>query len=366
MHERRKAMAVGIKDIARHTDVCATTVSQALSGRGRISQKTRKRISMAAKELGFHPNIAARSLVTGRSDVLGIVVRDVHYLNTPYMAGIVSGIVDVCDDNEMSIIFARSSYRKYEEPEYLRFAREKRVAGEIIIDQKAGVEDLKKLERIAVPVILIDRKSPRLKFPVVRINYVDAVIQAVSRLVDLGHRHMGVISGDPVVFDYERKLRGFYQALSERHLVPDENHIGIYGKGADDNMLAWLENFLGRMLQTDNRPTAILCFIDSIVPVVCDLIREFGYKIPGDITVVSFHNSESIINGLYVDRIQIPSNEMGKRACQLMLDLMKGRAATKEIILETTFEAATRSDKCVLTLTDKQRYAYKVLEEQAV
>jgi LacI family transcriptional regulator len=349
MHERRKAMSIGIKDIALQTNVSATTVSQALRGRGRISRKTRERIMVATKELGFYPNFAARSLVTGRSDVLGIVIRDIQSLNTPYVAGIVSGIVDVCDDNEMSILFARSSYRKYEEPEYLRFAREKRVAGAIIIDQRAGVEDLKKLETMAVPVVLIDRKSPRLKFPVVRINDTDAVKRAVSHLVDLGHRHMAVISGDPVLFDYEEKLRGFHQALSERHLLPDENHIGIYGKGADDNMLAWLENFLGRMLQTDNRPTAVLCFIDNIVPVVCDLIREFGYKIPGDITVVSFHNSESTIDGLSVDRIQIPSNEMGKRACQLMLDLMKGRATTKEVILETTFEAAARSDKCVLT-----------------
>jgi DNA-binding LacI/PurR family transcriptional regulator len=80
MHERRKAMSVGIKDIALQTNVSATTVSQALSGRGRISQKTCERVLVAAKELGFYPNIAARSLVTGRSDVLGIVVRDVQYL----------------------------------------------------------------------------------------------------------------------------------------------------------------------------------------------------------------------------------------------------------------------------------------------
>ena len=307
MHERRKAMSVGIKDIALQTNVSVTTVSQALRGRGRISQKTRERVLVATKELGFYPNIAARSLATGRSDVLGIVIRDIQYLNTPYVAGIVSGIADVCDDNEMSIIFARSSYRKYEEPEYLRFAREKRVAGAIIIDQGADVEDLKKLERMAVPVVLIDRKSPRLKYPVVRINYTDAVKRAVSHLVDLGHWHMGMISGDPIRFDYEEKLRGFYQALSERHLLPDENHIGRYGKGADDNMLAWLENFLGRMLQTDNRPTAVLCFIDNIVPVVCDLIREFGYEIPGDITVVSFHNSESITNGFHVTEFRFPA-----------------------------------------------------------
>ena len=115
------------------------------------------------------------------------------------------------------------------------------------------------------------------------------------------------------------------------------------------NFDIWVENFLGRMLQTDNRPTAVLCFIDNIGPEVCDLIREFGYKIPEDITVVCFHNSESIIKGLHVERIQIPSNEMGKRACQRMLDLMNGRAATKEVILETTFEAATRSDECILT-----------------
>lgn len=331
-------MSVSLKKVADRVNVSTTTVSLAMRGHRKISDQTRRKVLKVARELGYRPNASAKALVTGWSDLLGVTIREIHYLSDPYISSIMAGVAEVSDEKGLSLAFARSGHQRFEEAEYIQFAREGRFAGEIIIDQMASKRELRLLAEMNVPTVLVDRRVPGLDLPVVRVNYCEAARKATSHLIGLGHKRIGVVSGTEKLFDFSEKLRGYAEALKAHDMPLDENLVKIYdGSRETIDVVTWLkEKIVNGLLDLPEPPTAFLCFIAEVM-VMCDVIRFRGLRIPEDVSVICFNTSGSFQNGLLIGGVQVPGYEMGKRACQLMLDMFEGQAATKDVVLEAKF-----------------------------
>ncbi|NIA31302.1 MAG: substrate-binding domain-containing protein [Actinobacteria bacterium] len=333
-------MVVSVREVAKRANVSTATVSLAMRNHRRISEPTRRKVQMVARELGYAPNASAKMLSTGRSDVVGVTIFDMLHLSAPYIGSIMSGIADMSDDEGLNLAFARTACKRYEEAEYIRFAREGRFAGEIIIDQTTSERELQILASIKMPTVLVDRKIPSLDFPVVRINYHEVVKKAISHLVGLGHKRIAVISGSEQLFDLSEKLVAYRQALKEHNIVFDPHLVKICkgnNKGEIDLVKSVREN-VDAVLDLPEPPTAFFCFIDTAPMIMCDAIRFRGVRIPEDVSVLCFNTSDSPQSGFLIGGVKVPGYEMGKRACQLMLDLLQGHVATRDVVLEAKFD----------------------------
>lgn len=314
------------------------TASMAIRGRGRVSSQTCLRVKKVAGELGFSPSASARALASGRSETLGVAVRDLYYLSGPYMGSIVAGIAEVADTHNMGLSFARSIPKADSDPEYVRFAKEGRFDGMVLVDQAVQELELSILAEMTLPVVLVDRKGPGRMFPAVRVDYRAAVREAVSHLISLGHQRLAVITPDVELFELQEKVGGYKEAMEAHNIPFDRNLIKTYV--ANDMSIDGLKRCIEDLEGLPARPTAYMSFQDHRASTMCELLMMRGLRIPKDISVIGFDSAGPGFVNLVVDAIKVPCHEMGSRACQLLLDLIRGRTATRETVLDATFEPA--------------------------
>ena len=332
-------MAVALRDVAKAAGVSVATVSMAMRNNLEIAQATRKKVLKTAKNLGYRPNASARALVSGRTDILGIVVKDLSYLAGPYMGAVVGGIAEVADNNGLGIMFARSNAVKDEgESEYLRMLKEGRIEGVIIIDQAIPESDLCGFSDVNVPAVLIDRKIPNARFPVVRIDYRKAVHRAVSFLVGLGHRRIAAVTPGTKLFGLAEKVAGYKEALEENGLPFDPELL----KSGDE--CGWgIEEFqmiINNLTKLQNPPTTYMSFVDVRTLSLCEALRSCGLSIPEDVSVIGFDCTgmqDSITYSTAV--ISVPGHDMGIRACQLLQDVLSSKPVPEDVVLEASFKS---------------------------
>ena len=336
-------MAVVLREVARKAGVSLATASLAIRDGGRISGQTREKVKKAAKQLGFRPNASAKALVSGSANAVSVVVQEIYYLAGAYMASVLSGIAEISDNRGYGVMFARSGQEsKQSEPEYVRLVGESRYDGLVVIDQLAKKSDLQILSEAGIPVVLIDRKIDGLGLPSVCTDYHDITKKMVNHLIGLGHRRIVAITYSKTLYEFKEKLAGYEEALVENGIGVDPSLIITYNNSHGD-YAAWLRSCVGQLESKERPPTAYICLAATVSLTLCEICRSRGLQVPGDVSVVDYDASEvytcSKLYGIdSVGVVKVPGYEMGVRACQLLLDLIQGRAATKEILLEATFE----------------------------
>ena len=310
-----------------------------------MSDSTKLRIQKVAKELGYAPNFSARVLTMGRTNALGVAIRDLNYIAVPYIGSVVSGIAEISDECNFNLSFVRTvPSGNDDESEYIRFARERRFDGMIIIDQIAKESEIRLLCKMGMPVVTVDRKISRSNIPIVRINYRKATKDATSRLIQLGHRRIAALAPTLDLFDMKERMQGYTEALSEHGLAFDENLIRIDERS--DAIVDWARSNLEQLEALPSPPTAYLSFQDTRTSLICDILRHLGLRIPQDISVIGFETTNMQCPSSYsISVVKTPGFELGVRACQLLLDVLKNRSATKDVVLEAEFDAR---DSCAV------------------
>ena len=329
-------MAVALKDVAQKAGVSLATASMAIRGHGRVSSQTCLRVKKVAGDLGFRPSASARALARGRADMLGVAIRDLAYMGGAYVGSVVAGITEVADTHNMGLSFTRSIPKAGSDPEYVRFAKEGRFDGMVLVDQAVQASELSILAEMTLPVVLVDRRGPGRMFPAVRVDYRAAVREAASHLISLGHQRLAVMTPDASLFDLQEKMEGYKEALEAHNIPFDRNLIKTYA--ADNMNIDGLKRCIEDLEGLPACPTAYMSFQDCNISNMCELLMMRGLRIPKDISVIGFNSAGPGFFNLVVDAIKVPCREMGNRACQLLLDMVHGRPAPRETILDATFE----------------------------
>ena len=181
---------ITLKDIAKKVNFSESIVSRALNNYPYIKESTRELIIKTAKEMGYYPNIAARSLVTRKTQTIGIFMASISGM---YYASIIKGIEFVADKTDYTVIFSNS----YKRPEYEQFLAKERVDGLIIFSSYIKERNqLLKLLAQDVPLVLVECNLSDSRANCIWVDNIHGGYIATKHLVDLGHTRIAHIAGD--------------------------------------------------------------------------------------------------------------------------------------------------------------------------
>jgi DNA-binding LacI/PurR family transcriptional regulator len=316
-----------IKEIARLARVSHSTVSRALHGSGQVSAETAARIRKIAEETGYRASAAARSLVMGRSYTIGVVVTNIA---DPFVAGVVSGIEDTAERHGYSVFLANCHAEPQREVRVVRSFEERRVDGIIVTSSRVGALYVPVMERMRVPVVLLNNQHSSEFAHSVLIENVGASLEATRHLIGLGHVRIAYL-GDRFgrQSDTERNA-GYRRALQEAGIQFTADLV-VDGNGKPDGG----EEAMARLLTLPDRPTAVFCYNDMTALGAMRQIRVSGLKVPDDISVVGFDD-------LYISQylepplttVRQPMRQMGRMAMETLLHIFDGPHSTHNLRVE--------------------------------
>lgn len=315
-----------LKDVAKEAGVGVTTVSRFLNSDPTlvIGKDTKERIHQAVKKLNYVPNASARALKMGKTSTFGLVIPD---FTNPVYSQIITGIETVLNQHGYHlIVVSQNNYG--DKKSYLKLVTEGRVDGLFVAATYLEDEEIKMLDTLNFPYVLINRHSDDAQ------NYViaddtSASLKAVTHLIEQGHKRIVHLSGNLSTDTGARRLEGYKQALINNNIPIDESLIIETQFTEDSGYKA-----MNLLFEKDIDFTAVFAASIRVAFGSMVAIREKGYKIPDDISVVGFHDI-SLSNITYppLTTIKISLEEMGERAAKLLLDIISKKQTETKIML---------------------------------
>ncbi|OXM72617.1 LacI family transcriptional regulator [Amycolatopsis sp. KNN50.9b] len=320
--------AASLIDVARAAGVSTATAGRALGGYGQVSERTRERVLAAAAELGYRPNGLARSMVTGSTQTIGVVVTDVA---NPFFATALRGITDVTSPAGFEVLLANTGGVLEAEQRAVTVMSEKRVDGVIVAAARPGEgAHLRRAMDAGVPVVLIDRQVNGVpEADSVTVDNDHAAAEAVGHLAELGHRRIGVITeaGDQLarvrtgnrrrgLFPSAVRLRGYVSALEAAGLPVDAE---LVASARYDRESAY--DALNRLLDLPEPPTAVLCTDNVLASGAYRAAQDRGLRMPSQLSLIGFDDepwTTLVRPGLTI--VEQPTYDLGARAGRQLLD----------------------------------------------
>ena len=315
---------ISIKDIARAAGVSHSTVSRALGDSPLVSTETKARIQRLALDMGYSPDAQARSLVMGRTRTIGIVVTTIA---DPFIGEIVQAVESTAHDRGYTVILVSSDAEPDREIKAVEMLRSQRVDGVIVTSSRVGALYHDYLERLGVPVVLINSHSQQSGLCTFAVNVDNrhGGCLATEHLIQLGHRRIAYLTGPASHIDNLDRLAGYRQALAEAG-IPFDPAMVAPGTGRGDGV----ERVLPMLKALQSPPTAVFCYNDVTAIGLMHAARQAGLSVPGDLAVVGF---DDIPFALYIypplTTIAQPKLEMGKSAVEMVLALVSDRDRAK-------------------------------------
>lgn len=325
-------MPVTIKDVARDAGVVPSTVSKVLSSSGSISEATRQRVLESMARLGYQPNAAARTLVTGQSEAIGLVVNRTAQLafSNPFFVEVLRSVGEIAEREGYSLVVRTGADREEEEARVLELLRTRRVAGMILPSSRVGDHLLAELERLRYPFVLIGRpESPSPETPWVNTDNVRDAYQATQFLLERGYRRVALLSGPADLLVNQDRQTGYRQALTEAGLPTVILDGGFTMESAHQRVTAWLE--------TDHGATALLCTDDLKAFGAYKALQQKGVRIPEEMALLTFNDVPlaELLNPP-LSCIRVPLAGLGASAATMLFAQIRGEAlAQRQVILPT-------------------------------
>lgn len=271
-----------IKDIARRAGVAPSTVSRALAGSTRVSVATRKRIEALAAEMDYTPSAAARSLVTGASQTLGIIVPG---LSDPYIAAVMEGIESASAAAGYQHVIASTGGDPEQEVRAARMLAGYNPDGLIILSSRAGKAYIDLLPTLNVPVAFVNSAQIGDSVLSIATDNEHGGWLATRHLLDLGHERIAYLGGPARGRSQQARAAGYRRALHEAGLLFDPDLI-LPGDGSIQAGQEALDRILSR--PEDMHPTAVFCYNDLCALGLLAQARRHGLHPPESLSVVGF------------------------------------------------------------------------------
>jgi LacI family transcriptional regulator len=321
-------MAIRLKDIARELNVSVITVSKALRGKPDISEATRERILKRMKELDYQPNMTARSLTTGRSFILGLIVPD---LLNPFFTELANSLSGALRNRSYGLILTSSEDSPEIEQTEIRMMLARGVDALLIASCQPRLEGFYSIHHQDTPFLLVDRPFPYLRANFVGIDDCAGGRLATEHLIQLGRKRLAYI-GSPDLSPAAERFRGFRTALRDHDIEMQESFIlsGAPAEPGDNAGYTMMQTLLRRK----PRPNGVFCHNDLVAIGAMKATLDAGLSIPGDIAFVGFDNVS------FCKYLQIPltsvdqsTAQLGEVAAQFALELVAKKVDKPKTIL---------------------------------
>ena len=310
-------MAVSIYDIAKKCGLSVVTVSRVLNNYPNVRENNRLKVEAAMKELDYRPNAAARSLSSGKTGMIALVVP---HLNDAFMTQVMCSVEKSLKESGIfMVVTAAANYTDFTGSISAKLFMEGRVDGILILTPVYDAGYILELKKRSVPCVLLDQHHTDIQIPTVTVDNFYGGYEATSCLIKGGAKQIAHISGSDIYESSNERTRGYLKALedngfniSEEFLVKGDFSVEC-GYGA---MMKWHDE--GKF------PDAVFAADDNTAFGVLDAARELGISVPDDISIIGYddHPFGSLLHPK-LSTVRQPSEEIGRSGVQMLLDIIQ-------------------------------------------
>jgi LacI family transcriptional regulator len=331
-----KFEAVTIKDVAKALGLSTSTVSRALRDSYEISSETKKIVLEYAEKINYRPNPIALSLKEKRSRSIGVIVCEIA---NSFFSQVINGIESIAYSKGYNVIISQSHESYKREVSDLQYLASRSIDG-LIISVSTETQDfchLKELHNRGLPIVFFDRVVADISTHKVIVDNQKGASDAIEYLLQKGYKNIAHIANSPQLSITTARTEGYKSALRNYHIQPDDSLLKHCSHGG--LVYEEVEEVLNELFTQKNRPDAIFASADKITVGCLRYFKEKKMKVPEDIAIVGFSNSEltELLNPP-LTIIQQPAFEMGEIATQLLLELIESKRPVDQFktkILET-------------------------------
>ena len=326
---------VSLKDIATEAGVSTALVSYVLTNKdkkARIGEEMAKKIREIARKLNYQPNHIARSLKSGRSFTIGLIVADI---SNPFFANIARTIEDEAKKHNYNVIFGSSDENVDKSQDLINVLVNRQVDGLIITPTEGSEQQIRQLQEQKIPFVLIDRFFPEIAASYIAVNNRESAAGAVSHLIKAGRKRIGMVAYKTTLHHISERIGGYQDAL-QQHGIKATNSLlkkARYSHLKEDIRLA-----IDELLKGKHPADAIFFATNSLAIEGLKYINTLGIRIPDELAVITFDEGEALdLFYAPVTFVRQPILEIGKAAVRVLLEqILDDTAATTAICIDTT------------------------------
>ncbi|MCM3572229.1 catabolite control protein A [Mesobacillus subterraneus] len=320
-------MNITIYDVAREANVSMATVSRVVNGNPNVKPATRKKVMEVIDRLGYRPNAVARGLASKKTTTVGVIIPDNA---SPFFAELARGIEDIATMYKYNIILSNSDQNIEKELHLLNTMLGKQVDGIVFMGGNIKAEHVEEFKKSPVPIVLAGSIEETGEIPSVNIDYEQATFDAVSAFIEKGHKEIAFVIGPQIEpINKDKKLEGYKRALKDAGIEYNEELV-VEGDYTYDSGLEAIE----RILELNQKPTAILVGSDEMALGVVHGAFDRGYSVPEDFEVISSDNTRlTLMVRPQLTTIVQPLYDIGAVAMRLLTKYMNKENVDENIVV---------------------------------
>ena len=330
----KRTDAKTLEAVALAAGVSRATVSRVVNGSDRVAPETRRIVEKAISRLGYVPNRAARSLVTRRTESVGLVIPEptTKLFGDPFFPRLIRGINAVLSEADQVLVLL-TPQSAHDEEQLGRYLVSGHLDGAMLVSLH-GADPLPALlaER-GIPVVVGGRPSRSIGVDVVDVDNVQGALQAVRHLIALGRRRIVTVTGSLDMAPAQDRLAGYGSALAEAGIEPDPT-LELAG----DFDQAAAREAVERFIAAGGRFDALFAASDAMALGAMSAIRRAGLRVPQDVAVVGYDDSAlALSSDPPLSSVRQPIEEMGREMARAMLAQLGGapRQVARSVVLAT-------------------------------
>lgn len=324
-NKKKKSSQPGIKEVAREADVSTASVSRVINGDSYVSEEVKKKVLTAVQKLGYTTNVNARNLRKKQTNLIGVIIPDI--LNTVF-GRTLRAIEKIADENNLDLLIFNyaSKYSRLEN--FFNILERRRADGLIFISGEYNKKEEALIKKFDLPLIQIfrDRNHENLTIPNLNIDNYQMAYQVVETLYQKGYRKIAFISGSPLKDHKSSRLLAYEQAMKDLNL---EIAPGFVQKGEYDLESGY--QALKKIIENYSRPEAVFAANDEMALGAMRYAQDMNLNIPEDIALIGIDNIDISRDSVpELSTVNQPYFEIGKKAVELLLQLIRGTGLEKD------------------------------------
>lgn len=319
-------MSVTIKDVAKLAGVSISTVSRVINSSKPVSPEVKKKVLEVIEEIGYKPNEIARTLVTKKSFLIGVIVTN---LSNSFVTEMVRGIEEIGKMYNYDILLCSTYGDKEAEYKYMQLLNRKQVEGIILISEVLNEGVKRQIKQYDIPFVFLSRDSYESEYSTVSIDNYDASYEMTNYLISLGHRNIAYVTNEKETKSMEKfRLEGYKKAISENENMKE---LVFYSEG---KKVEQGYEVARDVLNCDEKITAVFCSRDELAIGVINYFYDNGVNVPENISVAGFGDIPmASIFRPKLTTIREPFYDIGAVAIRKIIKELKGEKTNEEHII---------------------------------
>ena len=325
-----------IKDIADQLGVSKALVSFVLNGKAkekRVSDAMAKKVFDMAKRLDYTPNYIAKSLRTGRSQTIALIIADI---SNPFFAKFARHLEDEASKHNYKVIIANSDEKKEKFKAELDLLKNRQLDGFILFPPIGSEKELLKLEKQKIPFVVVDRSFEKVESHTVIINNFQAGYRATERLIKNNRKNIAILNVNSQLVTMQHRVQGYLNALTKNGLTANHALIKQLQFSHDKDLI---KKAIEEIIEAG--ADALFFTTGKLTILGIECLKELEARIPEDISVISFDDMDAYrVAYTPISAVVQPLEDMSKEAIRILVDMIENGQSTDQfenIMMDVNF-----------------------------